>query len=160
MAEFRVERRAAPEDVRRILSALPNWFGIPEANEHYVQSAAVLPSYVALDSDGLVVGIALVKRDYPESADLNLIAVDPAHHRSGVGSALVTAIEADLAADGVRLFQVHTVGPSYDDEYYALTREFYRALGFLRLREFPRLEWDGPTLVLVKPLIDPRGGSD
>ena len=155
-----MERRAAPEDVRRILAALPDWFGIPEANQHYVEAASVLPSYVANNSDDVVVGIALVKRDYPESADLNLIAVDPAYHRAGVGSALLAAIESDLVADGVRLFQVHTVGPSFDDQHYALTREFYLARGFFRLREFDALDWDGPTLVLVKPLADPRGGSD
>ncbi len=149
---IRVEQRAAPDDVRRILSALPDWFGIPEANEHYVEAASVLPGYVAVNADDLVVGIALIKRDYPESADLNLIAVDPGYHRRGVGSALLTAIEADLAADGVRLFQVHTVGPSYEDEHYAATREFYLRRGFLRLQEFDQLDWDGPTLVLVKPI--------
>lgn len=146
-----VTRAQDPEATRRILAALPAWFGIPEANEHYVRAAAVKDSYLAR-VDGTTVGVALVDRHFPETAEIHLIAVLPEHHGTGVGSALVTALEADLRADGARLLAVKTVGPSYDDAGYAVTRAFYLARGFLPVEELQSLDWDGPTLVLVKPL--------
>lgn len=146
-----VERRADPVAVRRILEALPDWFGIPEAIDEYVRQASLLESFLALD-EGAVCGVALVKRHFPESAELALIAVDPGLRGSGIGRRLVQSVEDDLAAQGCRLLEVHTVGPSYEHDGYAETRAFYEALGFLPMHEFTGLDWDGPTLVLVKPL--------
>jgi GNAT superfamily N-acetyltransferase len=147
----RIERRQDPQSVDRILRSLPAWFGIQEAIRVYVDSAARLPSYLATVG-GEVVGVALVERHFPDSAEIHLIAVDPIHHGSGVGSALVRVIEDDLRADGARMLQVHTVGPSFDNQEYAKTRQFCVAAGFIPLREVDGLDRDGPTLILVKSL--------
>lgn len=147
----RIERRADPVAVDRILRALPSWFGIESAIQEYVAEAAVKPSYLAISHDS-VVGIALISRHYPESAELFLIAVDPEHRSRGVGSALIDAIESDLAADGVTMLQVKTVGESFEDAGYAATRAFYRARGFVPLQELSNIDWDGPTLISVKQL--------
>lgn len=146
-----ITRANDPEAARRILSALPDWFGIPSANAHYVRAAAEKVSYLA-QIDGATVGVALVDRHFPQTAEIHLIAVTPEHHGAGVGSALVAAIEADTLADGVRLLEVKTVGASYTDEGYAATRGFYQARGFLPLEEMTGLDWDGPTVIMVKPL--------
>jgi GNAT superfamily N-acetyltransferase len=63
------------------------------------------------------------------------MAVEPAVHRLGIGRALVQALEADLAADGVQLLQVKTLGPSRPDAGYDQTRRFYASMGFLPLEE-------------------------
>ncbi|WP_109473115.1 GNAT family N-acetyltransferase [Ornithinimicrobium cavernae] len=146
-----ITRANDPRATRRILGALPSWFGIPAANAHYVRAAAEKDSYLA-QVDGTTVGVALVDRHFPESAEIHLIAVSPGQHGTGVGSALVRAIEADLVADGARLLQVKTVGASHEDEGYAATRAFYVARGFLPLEEARGVDWDGPTLTMVKPL--------
>ncbi|AXH94793.1 N-acetyltransferase [Ornithinimicrobium avium] len=117
-----VTRGNDPGAVRRILASLPDWFGIPEANEHYVRAGARLPGYLASVDDRVV------------------------------GVALVDALEEDLRADGAQVLQVKTVGASFEDEGYAATRAFYEARGFLPLQEVDGLDWDGPTLVMVKPL--------
>ncbi len=42
--EVRIERRQDAAATRRILESLPEWFGIPEANEHYIKHlGAVTP---------------------------------------------------------------------------------------------------------------------
>lgn len=146
-----IEQRADPSAVDRILRALPAWFGIEEAIASYVAQASVLDSYLAVDS-GHVVGVALVDRHFPESAELALIAVDPEHRATGIGRQLVKAIEQSLRDDGCRFLEVHTVGPSYSDEGYAETRAFYLAAGFSPMHEFSNLDWDGPTLILIKSL--------
>ncbi|MHB1877071.1 MAG: GNAT family N-acetyltransferase [Streptosporangiaceae bacterium] len=98
------------------------------------------------------VGAMLVARHFPETAEIHLLAAEPGLHRSGVGRALVGALERDLIADGVRLLEVKTLGPSHPDAGYALTREFYRAMGFLPVEEITGLWPDNPCLVLIKVL--------
>lgn len=147
-----ISRRQDPDAVRRILGALPSWFGIPEANEHYVRAASAKTSYLA-HIDDEVVGVALVDRHFPTTGEIHLIAVTPDYHGAGVGTALVAAVERDLIADGARLLEVKTVGPSYRDRGYEATRAFYSSRGFLPLEEVEGLDWDGPTVIMVKPLV-------
>ena len=152
-----IERRHDPASVERILDGLPEWFGLPEANRHYVEAAASMPSWCAV-IDEHVVGVALVERRFDESADLHLLAVDREAHRRGVGRALVEAVSTDLARDGVKLLQVNTVGGSFEHEGYAATRAFYRACGFLPLAELHGIEWDGPTLISARILASNASG--
>jgi GNAT superfamily N-acetyltransferase len=151
-----------PGTVGRLLGLLPDWFGIEAANAAYVESAGELPTYLARPVQGSEgqaataaepVGVLLARRHFPEAAEIHLMAVDPRLHRRGVGRALVTALEADLIADGCRLLQVKTLGPSHPDAGYALTRQFYAGLGFLPLEELADL-WgpENPCLLMVKAL--------
>jgi len=71
-----------------------------------------------------------------ESAEIYLMAVEPAMHRQGIGSALVEALEADLVADGVHLLQVKTLGPSHPDASYEQTRRSTRGWASGRWRKF------------------------
>lgn len=146
-----IVRENDPAAAARILGELPAWFGLPAANAHYIEAAAIKASYLA-QVDGSTVGLALVDRHFPETAEIHLIAVAPEWHGRGVGTALVEAIEEDVSRDGARLLEVKTVGASYEDEGYAATRAFYEARGFLSLEEMSELDWDGPTLIMVKPL--------
>jgi len=99
--------------VERILHALPAWLGSEEAIQNYARAAAELPNYVALEA-GKVIETALVQRHTPDSAGRHLIAVEPDARHKGVGTSLVDTIERGLSADGVRLHEVKTVGPSFD----------------------------------------------
>jgi GNAT superfamily N-acetyltransferase len=148
-----VVRRQDPEAVREILDSVPDWFGIPESNANYVRDGGRLPSYLAVDStDDRVVGVALISEHFPPSRELHLIAVRGDRHREGIGRLLLETIEEDLRAAGVRILEVHTLGPSDDDEGYARTREFYFAQGFIPISELPLVGEEDPILVLVKPL--------
>lgn len=139
--------------VRRILGSLPDWFGDPEAIDNYVSAAGDIEfvSRVAIEA-GRVVGVSLTRRHFRESAELHLIAVDPAAQGQGVGRALVDQVATELREDGCKLLSVHTVGASFDSEPYARTRAFYHAMGFYSLEEHDNLDWVGPTLILVRPL--------
>ena len=147
-----------PATVERLLGLLPTWFGIESAVAGYVEAASRLPpTYLARPGgsgarDEPPAGVLLAERHFPHAAEIHLMAVDPAWHRQGVGRALVAALEADLAADGVRFLQVKTLGPSRPDEGYERTRRFYAGVGFEPLEEITGL-WPGnPCLILVKTL--------
>lgn len=142
-----------PEAVRRILESLPDWFGDPTGIDHYVRSAAD-PSIISLLAmhHTAVIGVALLRRPFPETAELHLIAVTPEHRRTGTGTALLDRITSKAEADGCSFLTVHTVGPSFDSPHCAQTRAFYLAAGFLPLAEHTGIDWWGPTLILVRPL--------
>lgn len=142
--------------VHRILEALPEWFGIPEAIDGYAADAADAAgdSYgrlMALD-DGAPVGVVLTRRHFPESAEIHLMAVHPDVRGTGIGRRLVEWVVDDLSADGCTLLSVKPVGPSFENAPYAQTRAFYTRMGFLPLEEHEDLEWPGPTLILARAL--------
>jgi GNAT superfamily N-acetyltransferase len=149
-----------PSTVDRLLRLLPGWFGIESSVVGYVAKAQELPTYLAWpgrgsadqDVDRQPVGVLLAARHFPGAAEIYLMAVAPAVHRLGVGRALVQALEADLAADGVHLLQVKTLGPSQPDAGYERTRRFYASMGFLPLEEIDGLWPENPCLILVKVL--------
>lgn len=153
MNSIQVTEGRSPRETRRILEALPDWFGDPAAIDNYVRATedAAFGSVLAVQ-DAEVVGVALTRRHFREAAELHLIAVDPSKRGAGVGRALVEHVVDALRADGCTLLSVHTVGPSFEHEAYAQTRAFYRSLGFTPLEEHDGLDWSGPTLILVRPL--------
>ncbi|MFV0320399.1 MAG: GNAT family N-acetyltransferase [Microbacterium sp.] len=146
-----IHQQSDPTGTERVLRSLPNWFGIEEAIQSYVDMATRLESHIAT-INGETVGVALVERHFAESAELALIAVHAEHRTSGIGRRLVESVEKSIQNDGCRFLEVHTVGPSYQDEGYAATRAFYQAVGFTPMHEFEKLDWDGPTLILIKSL--------
>ncbi|MBO0772184.1 MAG: GNAT family N-acetyltransferase [Actinobacteria bacterium] len=167
----------APETVNRLLRSLPGWFGIESSIVEYVAKAHELPTYLAWPAGGPAgpagqvigpadpvteqepAGVLLAARHFPVSAEIYLMAVDPARHRQGAGRALVEALEDDLIADGAELLEVKTLGPSHPDTGYAGTRQFYTRLGFRPLEEIHGL-WPGnPCLIMVK-LLAPRPAAE
>ncbi|MFL6178725.1 MAG: GNAT family N-acetyltransferase [Actinomycetes bacterium] len=145
-----VTGRQDAASVERLLRLLPDWFGIEESVEQYVRDAESKPTYLAVDRSGDVLGALLLTRHNPQSAEIHLLAVDPAHHRRGVGAALVRQVEADLVLEGVEVLEVKTQGPSEPNESYATTLKFYQALGFIPLEEIYGLWPTLPCLILVK----------
>lgn len=148
------ETPADPATARRLLAALPAWFGIPEAIEEYVVAAGRMRTVIArADGHPDPIGLLLLDAHFPRSVEVHLMAVDPEWHRRGAGRALLSEAERLARADGVHLLSVKTLGPSRPNASYARTREFYLAMGFEPLEEILDL-WPGnPCLVMVKPLI-------
>ena len=119
-----------------LLDQLPTWFGIPEANAAYVAAADTHPSVIA-SVDGVDVGITTVTHHSPYAAEVHLMAVAPAHHRHGIGTAMLRHLEGRLADAGVEFLQVKTLSAAHPDAGYAATRAFYLAYGFRAARGVP-----------------------
>jgi GNAT superfamily N-acetyltransferase len=149
-----VEEVVDPAEKSRIcesvLRALPQWFGIEAAVERYRRVSAELPM-LAVRNGGDAAGFLSLKRHAPEAAELYLMGVRPELHGRGIGTALVEAAEARLAASGVEYLQVKTLGPSRPSRAYERTRRFYESRGFRALEELAGYwDEDNPCLITVK----------
>jgi GNAT superfamily N-acetyltransferase len=133
---------------RRVLEALPDWFGLPDAVERYVRDVAALPVLAVED-----IGFLALKVHNDTAAEIYVMGVLPEHHRHGIGTALVEDAENLLRVMGVEYLQVKTLGPSEPSEHYARTRRFYEARGFRPLEELTAI-WgeENPCLIMVKRL--------
>jgi GNAT superfamily N-acetyltransferase len=136
-----------------ILRALPQWFGIEEATAHYVGQTDRLPTWLAT-LGGEVAGFLTLNQHSAYAAEIDVMAVRLEMHRRGVGRALLAEAEVYLRQRGVEFLQVKTLSPAHPDPGYARTRQFYRAMGFRPLEEFPEL-WgpENPCLQMVKCLL-------
>ena len=137
---------------RELLAALPDWFGLPDANARFERDVRELPMWVAR-LGGRAIGFVTLRQHFPATAELHLIAIHPAHHRHSIGAGLIAAIESHLRGTATRHLTVKTLAPEAGDPYYARTHRFYAAQGFLPLEVFPTL-WDpeNPCLLLSKSL--------
>ena len=145
---------------RDLLAALPDWFGLPEVNPRLEREARDLPMWVAR-AGAQAVGFVTLRQHFPATAELDVLAVHPAHHRRGVGAQLIAALEAYLRTTATRQLTAKTLAPEARDLNYARTRRFYAAQGFLPVEIFTTL-WnrENPCLLLSKTLSSPRRFSE
>jgi len=129
-----------------ILDELPGWFGIPEANADYATAAENHPTVVATIA-GVPAGVLTTIQHTRSAAEVYVMAVRPAHHREGIGAAMLGFAEQHLSIEGVRFLQVKTLADTHPDSGYAKTRSFYSACGFEPLEVFPTL-WDVESTAL------------
>ena len=101
-----------PQDAERLLTTVPEWFGLPEANTDYIEAARTKETWTVRGDDGGIIGLTLVDQHFPHVVELHLMVVDRAHHGQGVGTVMVQAVEEDARARGVRLLEVKTLGAS------------------------------------------------
>jgi ribosomal protein S18 acetylase RimI-like enzyme len=128
-----IAREEDPAASRRLLEALtarlPEWFAQPESNRHYAEQSEILEAWTAR-IEGSAQGLLLLKRHSAISAEIYWLAVDPDHHRQGIGRALIGMIESRLRQERLRYLFVTTLHPDDPYEPYRRTRAFYERLGF------------------------------
>lgn len=137
------------EICRNILSALPDWFGIPESVDNYVEKCAGMPFWVA-KIQGEVIGFISVKRTSSAAAEIYVMGILNEHQKSGIGRALFNACYDYCKETGYEFLQVKTLDKSNSDVYYAATRAFYLAMGFRELECIPEI-WgsDNPCMIMI-----------
>ena len=136
---------------RRILEALPEWFGIPEARESYISEAADEITVVS-EEGGRPNGFLCLKETGKDTVELAVMGVLKECHRNGIGTALFEAAKAIAVEKGYSFLQVKTVQPGRYEEYDR-TNLFYLSLGFKEFEVFPTL-WDeqNPCQIYVMSL--------
>jgi len=126
---------------------------IPVALEVFDGAVAGSPDYLAVgaEHDGRLVGWVCWGPTPCTlgTFDLYWMAVDPAHHGAGLGTALLTAMEQRLPGTA-RLVVVETAGrPDY-----APTRAFYEARGYRAVSRIPDFYAPGDDQVVYVKRVD------
>ncbi|MEX2247514.1 MAG: GNAT family N-acetyltransferase [Dehalococcoidia bacterium] len=140
-----------------VIASLPYFFGDPDGVRQCAEAVRTQRGFVAV-AEGGIAGFITLEQHQPGSAEISWLAVQSGHRRGGIGRQLVDAAAELLAAEGARALFVMTLGPSVpeddrDGDNYEGTRRFYRANGFVPLRELQLRDWnDGFALILVRPL--------
>ena len=136
---------------RRVLEALPDWFGIPEAREEYIKNSEEQIFYAAIEQDS-VVGFIYLKETGKETVELYVMGVLQEYHRRGIGRELFEAAKDSAANMGYSFIQVKTVQMGKYKEYDD-TNHFYVKMGFKEFEVFPTLwdEWN-PCQIYVMAL--------
>ena len=124
---------------RSILTALPEWFGIPESTENYIRESAN-EIMVASFEEEKANGFLCLKETGKDTVELAVMGVLKEYHRKGIGKALFKCAKDSLKESGYSFIQVKTVEMGKYEEYDQ-TNQFYISLGFKELEVFPTL-WD------------------
>ena len=148
-------RAARPDDVPAIADLEIDNLGVDAWSEGLVREGVTgnLPtiSYLVAEVDGAVVGHATASV-VADIAELQRIAVDPAHRRTGLASELLTAVVELARAGGADrlLLEVR------EDNAGALA--FYAARGFVEVDRRRRYYRDGATAVVMRFGLGPSCG--
>ena len=134
-----------------VLESLPEWFGIPESRDAYIQDSAGRDFFCAY-LDERPVGFLYLKQTGTATAELAVMGVMKEHHRRGIGRALFEAARKTAREKGYSFMQVKTVQMG-KYECYDTTNRFYLSLGFQEFEVLPQL-WDeeNPCQIYVMAL--------
>ncbi|MFS9202787.1 GNAT family N-acetyltransferase [Streptococcus parasanguinis] len=136
--------------VDEVLKDLPEWFGIPESTQAYIEGAKDLQVWAALQESNLL-GFVSLSYSSEDCAEIDCLGVKKSFQGQGIGRELITTIERE-AVKQVDYLQVKTVAEGSNKDYDR-TNVFYRSLGFKKLEIFPQL-WDlkNPCQILIKKI--------
>ena len=136
--------------VAEVLKDLPEWFGIPESTQAYIEGAKALQVWAAYQ-DGDLLGFVSLSYSSEDCAEIDCLGVKKGHQGRGIGSQLLANLESE-AGKQVDYLQIKTVAEGSNKDYDR-TNVFYRSLGFKKLEIFPQL-WgpQNPCQILIKKM--------
>ena len=136
--------------VAEVLHDLPEWFGIPESTQAYIEGSKDLQVWAAYQEGDLLRFVSL-SYSSEDCAEIDCLGVKKAYQGRGIGSQLLAILESE-ARKKVDYLQVKTVAEGSNKDYDR-TNDFYRGLGFKKLEIFPQL-WNpqNPCQILIKKL--------
>ena len=146
-----IEKKEKERIAREVLNDLPEWFGMPDSTEEYINDSQEKPFLASFSNEELV-GFVVLGASSPDCAEIFVIGVKKKFHHKGAGKQLNQAYEQLAKNLGYTYTQVKTVESGHYDEY-DITNNFYKALGYKELEVFPDLwdEWN-PCQIYVKYL--------
>ena len=138
------------EIVKEVLHNLPEWFGLPESTQEYVEQSRELPLFVARNSDQII-GFITLQATSEAVCEIHCMGIKKKFHRQGIGHKLYDTFE-QFAKENYEFVQVKTVDEGHYDEYDQ-TIAFYEKVGFQKMEVFPTLwdEWN-PCLIMIKKI--------
>ena len=137
---------------KSILERLPEWFGIPEAIEEYVNTVSSCSFWAAFDKEvciGFISGII----HYGRTGEIYVCGVIPEYQNRGIGKTLVKEVDMYFKENGCKYIIVKTLSDIVVNKAYKKTREFYKRVGFEELVTLREM-WseENPCLIMIKEI--------
>ena len=130
--------------VAEVLKDLPEWFGIPESTQAYIEGATTLQVWAAYQESDLT-GFVSLSYSSEDCAEIDCLGVKKSYQGRKIGSQLLATLESE-ARKKVDYLQVKTVAEGSNKDYDR-TNVFYHSLGFKKLEIFPQLWGDRKSVV-------------
>lgn len=129
-----IQPTIAEQLCRQLAVNLPEWFGIPTANERYAKGCLERVSFAAKE-DNEFIGLITLEFPFSNNANIYWMAVNRNYHGKHIGSALLNAAEKYSFEKGYQSITVETLSPKQKDPHYLKTYHFYEKNGFKPLFE-------------------------
>nr|WP_307992930.1 GNAT family N-acetyltransferase [uncultured Niameybacter sp.] len=133
------EKEQKEQIARKVLSDLPEWFGLPESTAEYIECSKDMPFWAYIEGEQ-VRGFIALKETSTYTVEIYVMGVLKDFHREKIGENLFQACYDYAKAQGYSFMQVKTVREGCYKEYDK-TIAFYKKLGFKEFECFPTL-WD------------------
>ncbi|CZH50679.1 TPA: GNAT family N-acetyltransferase [Legionella pneumophila] len=134
-----------------ITKDLPEYFGLPEANEHYAIGVKIRTNFAA-KKEGNYIGLISIDFPYPNNANVYWVAVRRDFHRQGVGKQLIEVACHFAKTQGATTITVETLSPSESEENYLKTYLFYQSVGFNALFDLKPAGYEWHMVYMMKKL--------
>lgn len=145
-----IETQEASKLHQTITEDLPEFFGLPEANQKYSQGIGQCHN-LAISVGGEYVGMIVLNFPYPNNASIYWMGILKIAQGEGYGRLLIEEAEKIALQHGAKTLTVETLSPKVDNKLYLGTYQFYEACGFSPLFDLkPRgYKWDMVYMVKV-----------
>jgi kynurenine formamidase/GNAT superfamily N-acetyltransferase len=148
----------AEELCRQITADLPDYFGLPECNEQYIQGVRSRINFAA-KKKGAFAGLLSLEFPYPTNSNIYWMAVLRHWQGKGIGQRLLEAAVQYARLHGVCTMTVETLAPSEADENYLKTYQFYEKQGFSSLFNLKPADYVWNMVYMAKNLNVIASGS-
>lgn len=116
----------------KITADLPEYFGLPDCNEHYVLGVCSRVNFAALVGEKYV-GLLSLDFPYPANSNIYWMGVLREFQGQGVGYSLIQEAIHYAKLQGAASMTVETLAPTESDDNYLKTYHFYKQIGFAPL---------------------------
>jgi [ribosomal protein S18]-alanine N-acetyltransferase len=145
-------RAYRPDDgaiVIRMLADSDPWKRLGYTAGHWERLFTPLPrgreGYV-IEQEGMVAGLALLRRQFLFGDYLELLAIAPSTQRTGLGCTLLNHLERIVFARSTNLFACVS-------DFNTSARQFYQRNGYLEVGPLPDLLMPGAAEILIRKTI-------
>lgn len=137
---------------RTITADLPEYFGLPDCNEHYAIGVRSRVNF-AVKIDGNYAGLLSLDFPYPGNANIYWMGILREHQGKGMGHGLVDQASAYAKIRGAQTMTVETLAPTECDENYLKTYKFYESCGFCPLFNLKPEGYEWNMVYMIRDLV-------
>jgi len=147
-----INRELAGDLCCQITAALPEYFGLAQANEQYFAGVRTRENFAAI-IDHKHVGLLSLDFPYPGNGNIYWMAVLQEYQNHGAGSKLLAHACAFAETRCADTMTVETLAPQEANENYLKTYKFYKQSGFKPLFNLKPAGYEWNMVYMWKSLV-------